>query len=209
MINVGWLEAGASQSRHFKPFYFWARRGIKKSLSLWSVRDKASIINSSRTGGLFARAVFYAGGFLVKPRQTPGGMIHFWGDFSLSFSAHHGGGCSRNLASHRPSQAFSFLRGPAFLFCGNLLSLDRENSFAQAFIFPGWSLHSGSRSDRAGPGLGRGMWGCMIHSYVIGRGNTATAYLQAGMIRPVPGATADAVVDVQGGSGRRVPSQPA
>ena len=31
------------------------------------------------------------GGFLVKPRQTPGGMIHFWGDFSLSFSAHHGG----------------------------------------------------------------------------------------------------------------------
>ena len=150
-----------------------------------------------------------AGGFLVKPRQTPGGMIHFWGDFSLSFSAHHGGGCSRNLASHRPSQAFCFLRGPAFLFCGNLLSLDRENSFAQAFIFPGWSLHSGSRSDRAGPGLGRGMWGCMIHSYVIGRGNTATAYLQAGMIRPVPGATADAVVDVQGGSGRRVPSQPA
>ena len=37
----------------------------------------------------------------------------------------------------------------------------------------------------------------MIHSYVIGRGNTATAYLQAGMIRPVPDATADAVVDVQ------------
>ena len=114
---------------------------------------------------------------------------------------------SRKSASHRPSQAFCFLRGPAFLFCGNLLSLDRENSFAQAFIFPGWSLHSGSRSDRAGPGLGRGMWGCMIHSYVIGRGNTATAYLQAGMIRPVPGATADAVVDVQGGSGRRVPQE--
>ena len=37
----------------------------------------------------------------------------------------------------------------------------------------------------------------MIHSYVIGRGNTATAYLHAGVIRPVPGATADAVVDVQ------------
>ena len=53
--------------------------------------------------------------------------------------------------------------------------------------------------DPIGPalGLGRGMWGCMIHSYVIGRGNTATAYLQAGMIRPVPDATADAVVDVQ------------
>ena len=41
------------------------------------------------------------------------------------------------------------------------------------------------------------MWGCMIHSYVIGRGNTATAYLQAGVIRPAPGPTADAVVDVQ------------
>ena len=35
------------------------------------------------------------GGFLVKPRQTPGGMIHFWGDFSLSFSAHHGGAISQ------------------------------------------------------------------------------------------------------------------
>ena len=58
------------------------------------------------------------------------------------------------------------------------------------------------------PGIGEGEWGCMIHSYVIGRGNTATAYLQAGMIRPVPGATADAVVDVQGGSGRRVPRTP-
>ena len=86
---------------------------------------------------------------------------------------------------------------PTFLLCGNLLSLDRGNGFAQAFIFPGWFVPSGSRSDRAGPGLGRGMWGCMIHSYVIGRGNTATAYLQAGMIRPVPDATADAVVDVQ------------
>ena len=65
----------------------------------------------------------------------------------------------RNLASHRPSQAFCFLRGPAFLFCGNLLSLDRENDCALPFIFPSWSLHPGSRSDRAGPGLGRGMWG--------------------------------------------------
>ena len=51
------------------------------------------------------------------------------------------------------------------------------------------------------------MWGWKS-CYVIGRGNTATAYLQAGMIRPVPGATADAVVDVQGGSGRRVPQKP-
>ena len=47
----------------------------------------------------------------------------------------------------------------------------------------------------------------MIHSYVIGRGNTATAYLQAGMIRPVPDATADAVVDVQAALGRRVPGE--
>ena len=116
-------------------------------------------------------------------------------------------GLSRNLASHRPSQAFWFLWGPAFLFCGNLLSLDRENDCARPFIFPGWSLHPGSRSDRAGLGLGWGMWGWKS-CYVIGRGNTATAYLQAGMIRPVPDATADAVVDVQGGSGRRVPRTP-
>ncbi len=115
-------------------------------------------------------------------------------------------GRSRTLASHRPSQAFSFLRGPAFLLCGNLLSLDRGNGCALPFIFPGWCVPSGSRSDRAGPGLWRGCWGCMIHSYVVGRGNTATAYLQAGMIRPVPDATADAVVDVQaeaGGESRR------
>ena len=63
--------------------------------------------------------------------------------------------------------------------------------------------------DPIGPalGLGRGCWGWKS-CYVIGRGNTATAYLQAGMIRPVPDATADAVVDVQGGSGRRVPRTP-
>ncbi len=36
-----------------------------------------------------------AGGFLVKPRQTPGGMIHFWGEFSLSFSNHPGGAISQ------------------------------------------------------------------------------------------------------------------
>jgi hypothetical protein len=104
-------------------FVFEARREIKKSLSLWFVRDKAFIINSSRTGGLFARAVFYAGGFLVKPRQTPGGMIHFWGDFSLSFSNHHGGGRSLKAA---PGLGFSpVLSGgkPTFLLCGNLLSL--------------------------------------------------------------------------------------
>ena len=61
--------------------------------------------------------------------------------------------------------------------------------------------------DLIGPVLGwGGEWGWKS-CYVIGRGNTATAYLQAGMIRPVPDATADAVVDVQGGSGRRVPQE--
>ena len=128
------------------------------------------------------------------------------GFFFIFFLPRHGG----RSPQAAPGLGFSldFSGGkPAFLFCGNLLSLDRENDCARPFIFPGWSLHPGSRSDRAGPGLGRGMWGCMIHSYVIGRGNTATAYLQAGMIRPVPDATADAVVDVQGGSGRRVPQE--
>ena len=135
-------------------------------------------------------------------------MIHFWGDFSLAFSAHHGGAVPQ--PGFTPAFAGIFVSARAgFLLCGNLLSLDRENGCARPFIFPGWSLQSGSRSDRAGPGLGRGMWGWLIrYSYVIGRGNTATAYLQAGMIRPVPGATADAVVDVQGGSGRRVPRTP-
>ena len=146
-------------------------------------------------------------GLSRKAPSNARGDDPFLGGFFFNFFLPRHGGCSPQAA---PGLGFSldFSGGkPAFLLCGNLLSLDRENSFAQAFIFPGWSLHSGSRSDRAGPGLGRGMWGCMIHSYVIGRGNTATAYLQAGMIRPVPDATADAVVDVQGGSGRRVPQE--
>ena len=47
----------------------------------------------------------------------------------------------------------------------------------------------------------------MIHSYVIGRGNTATAYLQAGKIRPFPATNRSAVVDVQSlADGRRVSS---
>ena len=147
------------------------------------------------------------GGLSRKAPSNARGDDPFLGGFFFSFFHPPRRGRSRNLTSHRPSQAFWFLRGPAFLLCGNLLSLDRENDCARPFIFPGWSLQSGSRSDRAGPGLGRGMWGWKS-CYVIGRGNTATAYLQAGMIRPVPGATADAVVDVQGGSGRRVPRTP-
>ena len=97
---------------------------------------------------------------------------------------------------------------PTFLFCGNLLSLDRENDCARPFIF--LVGLSSLVPDPIGPVLGwGGEWGWLIrYSYVIGRGNTATAYLQAGMIRPVPDATADAVVDVQGGSGRRVPRTP-
>ena len=128
------------------------------------------------------------------------------GGFFFGFFLPRHGGRSPQAA---PGLGFSldFSGGkPTFLLCGNLLSLDRGNGFAQAFIFPGWFVPSGSRSDRAGPGLGRGMWGWKS-CYVIGRGNTATAYLQAGMIRPVPGPTADAVVDVQGGSGRRVPQE--
>ena len=148
-------------------------------------------------------------GLSRKAPSNARGDDPFLGGFFFNFFLPTRRGRSRNLASHRPSQAFCFLRGPVFLLCGNLLSLDRGNDCARPFIFPGWSLQSGSRSDRAGPGLGRGMWGWLIrYSYVIGRGNTATAYLQAGMIRPVPDATADAVVDVQGGSGRRVPRKP-
>ena len=151
--------------------------------------------------------MIFFGGLSRKAPSNARGDDPFLGGFLFSFFLPHLRGRSLKAA---PGLGFSpVLSGgrPTFLFCGNLLSLDRENDCARPFIFPGWSLHPGSRSDRAGPGLGRGMWGCMIHSYVIGRGNTATAYLQAGMIRPVPGATADAVVDVQGGSGRRVPQE--
>ena len=148
-------------------------------------------------------------GLSRKAPSNARGDDPFLGGFFFSFFLPRHGGRSPQGA---PGLGFSLDfsgGGPTFLFCGNLLSLDRGNGFAQAFIFPGWFVHSGSRSDRPGPGLGRGMWGWLIrYSYVIGRGNTATAYLQAGMIRPVPDATADAVVDVQGGSGRRVPRTP-
>ena len=99
-------------------FIFGARRGIKKSLSLWFVRDKAFIINSSRTGGLFARAVFYAGGFLVKPRQTPGGMIHFWGDFSLAFSAPTLRGVPRKVRQDWVFRLIFQAENPLFYFAG-------------------------------------------------------------------------------------------
>ena len=152
--------------------------------------------------------MIFFGGLSRKAPSNARGDDPFLGGFFFIFFRPPRWGRSPKAA---PGLGFSLdLSGgkPTFLFCGNLLSLDRENDCARSFIFTGWCVPSGSRSDRAGPGLGRGMWGCMIHSYVIGRGNTATAYLQAGMIRPVPDATADAVVDVQGGSGRRVPRTP-
>ena len=147
-----------------------------------------------------------AGGLSRKAPSNARGDDPFLGGFFFIFFRTHLAGRSPQGA---PGLGFSLdLSGgePTFLFCGNLLSLDRGNDCARSFILPAWCVPAGSRSDRAGPGLGRGMWGWKS-CYVIGRGNTATAYLQAGMIRPVPGATADAVVDVQGGSGRRVPQE--
>ena len=66
----------------------------------------------------FCASVFFhawgAGGFLVKPRQTPGGMIHFWGDFCLTFSAHHGGAVSESCA--RTGFFACFIRRKAHFF---------------------------------------------------------------------------------------------
>ena len=138
------------------------------------------------------------GGLSRKAPSNARGDDPFLGGFFFSFFLPHLRGRSLKAA---PGLGFSpVLSGerPTFLFCGNLLSLDRENDCARPFIFPSWCVPSGSRSDRAGPGLGRGMWGWLIHSYVIGRGNTATAYLQAGKIRPFPATNRSAVVDVQG-----------
>ncbi len=96
------------------------------------------------------------GAFLLRRLLWGGGGDPFLGGWWFIFFRPPPRGRARKSASHRPSQAFSFLRGPVFLLCGNLLSLDRGNDCARPFIFPGWSLQSGSRSDRAGPGLGRG-----------------------------------------------------
>ena len=101
-------------------------------------------------------------GLSRKAPSNARGDDPFLGGFFFIFFRPPRRGRSRNLASHRLSQAFWFLRGPAFLLCGNLLSLDRENDCARPFIFPGWSLHSGSRSDRAGPGIGEGDVGMEI-----------------------------------------------
>ncbi len=95
-------------------------------------------------------------GLSRKAPSNARGDDPFLGGFFFSFFIPHLRGRSLKAA---PGLGFSldFSGGkPAFLFCGNLLSLDRENGFVQAFIFPGWSLHSGSRSDRAGPGIGEG-----------------------------------------------------
>ena len=92
--------------------------------------------------------------FALSPRW---GDDPFLGGFFFSFFRPPRWGRSLKAA---PGPGFSLDfsgGGPAFLLCGNLLSLDRENDCARPFIFPGWSLQSGSRSDRAGPGLGRGV----------------------------------------------------
>ena len=104
----------------------------------------------------FGSFLFPRRGLSRKAPSNARGDDPFLGGFFFIFFRHARRGRSRNLASHRPSQAFWFLRGPAFLLCGNLLSLDRGNDCARPFIFPSWCVPSGSRSDRAGPGLGRG-----------------------------------------------------
>ena len=92
------------------------------------------------------------------PSNARGDDPFLGGFFFIFFLPRHGGRSPQGAPGLGFSLDFSG-GGPTFLFCGNLLSLDRGNGFAQAFIFPGWFVHSGSRSDRAGPGLGRGMWG--------------------------------------------------
>ena len=104
----------------------------------------------------FGSFLFPRRGLSRKAPSNARGDDPFLGGFFFSFFHPRTGERSRKSASHRPSQAFCFLREPVFLFCGNLLSLDRENDCVRPFIFPSWSLHPGSRSDRAGPGLGRG-----------------------------------------------------
>ena len=159
------MQVGLKLARRFRAtsslFIFGARRGIKKSLSLWFVRDKASLIIKYFSSIVANRRFAYSRCFLRRglSRKAPSnarGDDPFLGGFFFIFFRPPRRGRSPQAA---PGLGFSldFSGGkPTFLLCGNLLSLDRENGFAQAFIFPGWSLHSGSRSDRAGPGIGEG-----------------------------------------------------
>ena len=125
-----------------------------------------------RSDLFFVRILRQAGGLSRKAPSNARGDDPFLGGFFFIFFLPRHGGRSPQAA---PGLGFSldFSGGkPTFLLCGNLLSLDRGNGFAQAFIFPGWFVPSGSRSDRAGPGLGRGS----------GDGNPAT--LSEGGIQP-------------------------
>ena len=143
-------------------------------LCIWARVCEKALFALIRTEAFVLRSFFMHGGRGLS-RKAPSnarGDDPFLGGFFFGFFRPATEGRSRKSASHRPLQAFCFLRGPAFLLCGNLLSLDRGNDCARPFIFPGWCVPSGSRSDRAGPGLGRG----------CGDGNPAT--LSEGGIQP-------------------------
>ena len=130
-------------------------------LCIWARVCEKALFALIRTEAFVLRSFFMHGGRGLS-RKAPSnarGDDPFLGGFFFSFFQPPRWGRSPKAA---PGLGFSldFSGGkPTFLLCGNLLSLDRENDCALPFIFPSWSLHPGSRSDRAGPGLGRGMWG--------------------------------------------------
>ena len=127
-------------------------------LCIWARVCEKALFALIRTEAFVLRSFFMHGGRGLS-RKAPSnarGDDPFLGGFFFSFFRPPRWGRSPQAA---PGLGFSldFSGGkPTFLLCGNLLSLDRGNDFAQAFIFPSWCVHPGSRSDRAGPGLGRG-----------------------------------------------------
>ena len=95
-------------------------------------------------------------GLSRKAPSNARGDDPFLGGFFFSFFLPTAGGALATWLHTGLRRHFPFCGGPAFLFCGNLLSLDRGNGCARSFAFPSWLLHPGSRSNRAGPGIGEG-----------------------------------------------------
>ena len=110
----------------------------------------------------FGSFLFPRRGLSRKAPSNARGVDPFLGGFLFGFFIPARRGRSPQAA---PGLGFSLVLSggkPTFLFCGNLLSLDRENDCARSFVFPGWCVPSGSRSDRAGPGIGEGVLGMEI-----------------------------------------------
>ena len=97
----------------------WAAQRLERHGQRW-IMINVGLVPSGANPFLYYRrkSLYNEGGFLVKPRQTPGGMIHFWGDFSLAFSFRGMGGVPRKPRQDWVFRLISQAESPLFYCAG-------------------------------------------------------------------------------------------